>query len=445
MATLMMTMTGEDILHQNTTLSRGSWEMMVGVYYFLPRIGEFLQRFVIQFYDYQTAELNLNFLLRTLDAILCLGFIWLATMVSVGRRLLPKLEDALIFLTIFCLFILSSHNEIFMMRFSYLHNYIPMLIALSAVSYIMFHHRDRPGSKIWPAVGLLIGAILGASNEIAPIAVLCLVVGWIAYERFKINKPLGEIIKKSPTRNMVVVGVILGLLFMLSSGAIAGRGDSAYGSAYGYVSLFSIFSDTVYATAKLTHHFIFNGRFLWLPLLAMVIFTLTELHLSRRRKNYQYVKIQILLLGFVFLYMLASSQIKVLDDLYPRFFSPVYFAMVVSFMTIAHHVIELLRPKPVYIAMVFVVPFTIGSLAVVDLMYSFRIARQEYGYDLEQIKSSEKHEICVIRANADRRYKSPLFGFTSFPPLEEWTSDFGSSDIYGKGVVHGESCSTSTR
>ena len=70
-----MTMTGEDILHQNSTLDRGTLGAIAGVYDYLPRIGEFFQRTVIQLYDYQTDDLNANVLMRVFDAILCFPYI----------------------------------------------------------------------------------------------------------------------------------------------------------------------------------------------------------------------------------------------------------------------------------------------------------------------------------------------------------------------------------
>ncbi len=70
-----MTMTGEDILHQNSTLDRGTLGAIASVYDYLPRIGEFFQRTVIQLYDYQTDDLNANVLMRVFDAILCFPYI----------------------------------------------------------------------------------------------------------------------------------------------------------------------------------------------------------------------------------------------------------------------------------------------------------------------------------------------------------------------------------
>ena len=93
-------------------------------------------------------------------------------MVCLGRKLRVGLKDSLLFLVVFCLFVLSTHNEVFMMRFSYLHNYVPILISLAVAAYITFFLRDKPKSIWRPMLGLMAGLLLGASNELAPLAVV---------------------------------------------------------------------------------------------------------------------------------------------------------------------------------------------------------------------------------------------------------------------------------
>lgn len=445
--TLLMTMTGEDILHQNGTLEKGSWNMMVSVYGFLPRIGEFFQRFVIQFYDYQTSSLDANVFWRVIDAVLCFLLIWLATVLSVGRRLKVHLKDAFVFLMIFCLFILSSHNEIFTMRFSYLHNYVPILLAMVSVGYITFYLKDRPKNKLWPMMGLVAGMLLGASNEVAPIAFLVIVLAYVVYKLTMDKASLRSIIRKSPTRSVLVLGVVVGLVFMLSSGAIASRGDSSYGDAYDYVSLFGVFSNTFYTIAKLLQHFIFNGRYLWLPILFMIAIILVEVYLARSKRSgdRSQVLVQSSLLAFVLLYLLASAQLSVLDDLYPRFMSPVFLAVVVSIMTFGSRLIDLIKPKPWQLGVALIIPMTIACVALVDLTYGFNKARNGYSVDLDAVSNSSDSSICVVKYQAERQYYSPLFGFTSFSPFEEWTSAFGSSEIYGKHLQYAATCAESAQ
>lgn len=440
--TLLMTMTGEDILHQNQTLARGSWGMMTDVYGFLPRVGEFLQRFVIQFYDYQTNALNDNVVWRIIDALLCFALICMATILALGGKLKVCLKDAFVFLMIFCMFILSSHNEIFMMRFSYLHNYIPILLSLTIVGYIIFYLKDKPKNKAWPILGLMAGILLGASNEIAPIAFLVMAMVYVAYKVIGEKISLGDIIKKSPTRSVLVLGVVVGLVFMLSSGAIASRGDSSYGDTYDYVSLFGVFGDTFYTIAKLLQHFVFNARYLWMPLLAVVAIIFTEIYLAKSRKvrNKPFVMIHVSLLSFTLLYLLASSQLSVLDDLYPRFMSPVFLAVVVSFMTFGSHLIDLLKPGPRQLSVALIIPVVIVCAAIVDVVYGFNNARQSYSNDLSIINSGQAADVCVVKYQAERQHHSPIFGFTSFSPFEEWTSDFGSGKIYGKQIIYASSC-----
>lgn len=443
--TLLMTMTGEDILHQNGTLNVGVLATIENVYGFLPRIGEFFQRLSIQFYDYQTESLNGNVVWRLFDALLCFVLIYLVTMLSLGRRLRLELKDSLIFLTVFVMFVMSNHNEVFMMRFSYLHNYIPILLALSATAYVMLHMKGRD-SVPRIMLGVLVGVTLGASNEIAPIAFLMMALTYVVYQKVKHGVDFRVLLKKSKTKSALVVGVLVGLVFMLSSGSILSRGDSAYGVVYDYVSIFGVFGDSFYTIAKLVEHLIFNSRYLYVPIIAMLMFLMAEVYLTgtkgKKKKGEQsYVALQLSALGFVVLYMLATSQMSVLDDLYPRFMSPVFLAVVVSFMAFGSHLIDLLKPKTWQLAVALVVPFVITGAAIVDVAYGFGQARQDYGTKMDIIKGSQPDEVCVDKQEFERQSHSPLFQFTQFSPFEEWTGDWGDARVFGKTLIYSGSCS----
>lgn len=441
-ATLYMTMTGEDILHQNGAVDKGFYGTIASVYGFLPRVGEFFQRIVIRFYDYQTGSFNIGFLLRVIDAILCFSLIYLLTALSIGGRVKINLKNLIIFLSIFIVFITSIHNEIFMMRFSYLHNYIPILLSLTLVAYIMFysHIGKSIHSRLAIAGGFLIGLIFGASNEIAPIAFLLLVAIYVFYSKFIDKRKVSNLISRFPTKSALVVGVVVGLIFLLSNGSIFSRGESAYGLVYDYVSISGLLSDTVYTLSKLLQHFIFNSRYLLLPLLAMAIFTLVELVWSKRGRQYNFVLIQLFLLAFALLYMLAAAQINVLDDLYPRFMSPVFLAVVVSFMIFMARIIDLLKPKNIYLVIVAAPMILLVAVSVVDLAHGFSIANRDYGRKLEFIKNNSKREVCVDRGDYEKQHKSPIFKFTQIRPFEEWTRDFGNHKIHGKPLQYSDHC-----
>lgn len=438
--TLLMTMTGEDILHQNSTVQAGTLKTVENVYGFLPRIGEFFQKLSIQFYDYQTTLSNPNVFWRVLDALLCTAAIYLAAMVCLGRRLKPSLKDALVFLSIFAVFIMSPHNEVFMMRFSYLHNYIPILLAIAGTAYLMFNARDN--SKYLPIVGGLTGLMLGMSSEIAPIVFLLMVAVYIAYRQLRHATGLKEIIKKSPTRTALILGAIIGLAIMLSNGAILERSGSAYGVVYGYVSIFGVFHDPLYTIARYIEHLIYNSRYLYMPLLAMVIIFATEVYMVKKDKKAPrgHVALQLSLLCFSVLYVLAASQIKVLDDLYPRFMSPVFLMVVISFVAFGARLVDGLKLRQRHIGVILLVPLTITLVAITDIAYGFGVANQLYKNELSEVKQSKSQPVCVIKASVEQRQRSPLFGFTQFTPFEEWTGDFGNNSIHGKELIYANTC-----
>ncbi len=374
----------------------------------------------------------------------CASLIYLITMVCLGRKLRVGLKDSLLFLVVFCLFVLSTHNEVFMMRFSYLHNYVPILISLAVAAYITFFLRDKPKSIWRPMLGLMAGLLLGASNELAPLAVVFIAVAYAIYMRLNKKRKIVDTLKQSSTRTSLFAGVIIGLVFMFSNGAILERGSSGYSEVYDYVSLFSVLETPIYSSVKILQHLIFNMQSFWLPVLAIVCFLLLEVHLQRRggikRKHYPYAAIHATSLGFIALYIVASSQLYVLEDLFPRFMSPVFLAIVVSFVTFLSHIIDLLRPRAWQLTMAILIPALIACAAIVDVAYGFAKANQSYAQDFAAIRNAGG-SFCVDKYHVERQLYSPLFGFTSFSPFEEWTSQFGSAKIYGNSLIYDDSCS----
>lgn len=441
-ATLLMTMTGEDILHKNSTLDVGSLDTIRWIYQFTPRIGEFLQRLAIQLYEYQVSGVSLGTGLRLVDALLCFMLIYAISCVCIGRKLRLSFKDTLLFLSVFLLFVISRHNEVFIMRFSYLHNYVPMLMLLAIAAYIIFYGRSK-SKYLMPAIGFIIGLLLGASSEITPIAYMIIVCCYVFYRKFRGKESIIDIIKSHSTRATLTLGVAIGLVFIITSGSIEGRADSGYGQLYDYVSVSDLINNTIYTAAKLTEHFIFNARYLMLPIVAMIMFAMTEFYLKKsgRVRSGKFINIQVVSLSFVILYMLASSQIRVLDDLYPRFMSPVFVVVIISLVSFASHIIDLIKPRQRQMAIAYAACLFVSCIALVDLTYGFVNANQAYDSKLEQVKNSPSSKVCVVKDEVERKYYSPLFKFTSYPPFEEWTDDFGNDRIYRKDLIYSESCS----
>ena len=430
--TLMMTMSGEDILHKISS-STQTWEQTIShTYSYLPRIGEFFQRLSIEFYDYQVDEFSVGVLFRVFDALLCTALVYIVSMAIIGRRLSLNTKDSLVVMSSFLALILSRYNEVFMMRFSYMHNYLPILLAMAIAIYILFYVNKRTILVILGS--FIVGFILGMSSEIVPIAFLIIIIAYGLYKLYKKDK-IKKIITNNATKTVLFIGIVVGMLTMMSNGAIFNRGSQAYAEVYDYVSVSGLIGETKYTLVKLVNHFMFNGRYVLVAIFAMLAFLLGELFLLKIKvsKDKKQTKIQLFLLCFVMLYMTAASQLSVLDDLYARFISPVFLAIVISFGLFLYHITQLLQPRDIYLKVALVIVVAISLVATVDIYKGMMYTKELYGSEIARIKNSEIDKVCVDKAEYERRHPSSLFKFTTFSPFEEWT---GHISVYGKKVYY---------
>ena len=86
----LMAMTGEDIFQATQSIKSGSLiNIILYVYHYLPRFGEFYQRIVIQYYTYTFNGINLDFLFRFLDAVLAFCLIYFSSWFVLGKKTCP--------------------------------------------------------------------------------------------------------------------------------------------------------------------------------------------------------------------------------------------------------------------------------------------------------------------------------------------------------------------
>ena len=137
---LAMHLTGEDILHKLSANGLSIPEVLSATYSSIPRIGEMYQRGFITFFSY-TVTFGSDLFFRLIDVLLCFMAIYMCATVIMGKRPKLKLQDSIILLATFIALVCYNSSEIFTMRFSYLHNYIPIIILVSAVLYILLNQK----------------------------------------------------------------------------------------------------------------------------------------------------------------------------------------------------------------------------------------------------------------------------------------------------------------
>lgn len=431
LVTMLMTLTGEDILHKTASSSQGFWQTLAAVYGYLPRLGEFLQRIVIEYYEYQVNGEPVDAMLRLFDALMCAGLVFVTAMVIMGRRIKLTSADIAVILLTFLGLILSRYNEVFMMRFSFIHNYLPILLSMAAALYLLFYAK-RSGRWIM-ALSFITGYVVGMSSEIVPIAFLIVGSGFALYYAKK--QGAKQAVMSHLPKVLLFAGVITGMAVMMSNGAIFNRSSQAYADVYDYVSLSGLTHDTIGTIMKLASHAVFNARYILSAVMAMVLFLLVELYLRKtKRTNLDvHVRLHIALLSFVVLYMTAASQISVLDDLYPRFMSPIHLAVVVSFGAFAYHITQLIKPPRLVIGVVIVAAMALSLVATIDVYKNLQRIGGIYSHEILRIKSHQDKNVCVDKAEFERVRPSPLFKFKTLPPFEEWT---GHVDLYNKKIYY---------
>lgn len=423
-AILSMSMTGEDILNKLATSRLTLPQTFIAAYEYLPRIGEIFHRMVIRFFSYQVSFTS-DLFFRLFDVALCLLAIFTTAALILGHR--PRLElcDAtIVLLTFICLTCFNS-REIFMMRFSFIHNYLPIIILLSSTLYILL--RQKAFSLRVIAGDLLIAIACGCSNEIVPIALLAIVGGMLGH--LKIQKKHDH--EREIRLVTVFIGLFIGLILMLGNGAILNRLNNAYGEAYDYVSYFSIFSTPLYTIRRILAHIVFNLRDLFI----IIIILSVSIVVNICNKKQDFPEVQLVCLALSIIYVLGVSQIKILDDTGSRLLSPAYLAIVVGILnSIASYLDLLKRENEKTIAVINIGIVLLALLAIADISY-LRI--QQYGNyrnTFERIQTSDSSVVSIIQGVDNIQFHSLLFDYSSYPPFEEWTTNYLPIIIYDKQI-----------
>lgn len=416
---LLMTMSYEDILHTRWNAGGSIGDLLVTVYNYLPRLGEFYQHVAMWFMDVQTT-LGFGLILRLIDALICVALIYLLTVFVLKRRPRLAYKDALIYVGFFVLLMFFETSEVFMYRFSYVHNYI--LALLVTVGFLLPYRLELHTSRPLALVGMvLLGFLFGISNEVTPIAATVILIAIGIIHKITTGITIKQFIKKYRLQIAGLIGIILGLLFFYLGAGIEGRTNGGYGAIYEYVHLTEVFSHPRYAIATLIDHFWYNLRYLAFAIALLFIIIFSAFIRHKQSKPNQ-LPLHLCILAFCILFLGASSLIKLHDDIYTRFLAPVYVAIFVSIFAylneqLSHANVDL----RVFTKASCVVCLGISILMTTDMAY----AMLRYHIQISPICDKVIQEDQVVTTEEypnPYMESSPIFHFRQLTPVN-WDND----------------------
>lgn len=432
---IFMTKTYEDILHTRWHYHQALPDIFSHVYHFIPRLGEFYQRIVMQF---MTTQVSFGFDLcfRLLTAAMSAGLIYALTAFVLRRR--PKLQwkDIIIYLGLFIALMGFEMAEVFLYRFSYVHNYI--LATLVFVVFLLPYRFASRSNNPFAYIGMLIlGFLLGISTEITPIAVLIVLIGLAIY--LKISKTLTwkEFWRCYHLQITGVIGIIFGLLFFYLGAGLSARTGGAYSEIYDYISLGGLFSNPIKTFGKIIWHAWYNIRYLTFGLIFVLFILLHEFVQANKTHNHGRFALQCSLFAFDILFIGAASLIKVHDDLYPRFMMPVYIAIFASIAIFFYqNYLNFSQKTPKVFRFIGIALAVISLIMTVDMSYGiasyFKAIRPIVS---ENVNIDADEFIRIDPTNTYDMTPSPLFKFVQLTPFD-WGPTQSSYLKYGTKAGH---------
>lgn len=416
---LLMTLSYEDILHTNWNAGGSVGDLLVTVYNYLPRLGEFYQHLAMWFMDVQTT-LSFGIILRLVDAVICVALIYLLTVFVLKRRPRLAYKDALIYTGFFVLLMFFETSEAFMYRFSYVHNYI--LALLVTIGFLLPYRLKLSTTKPLALIGMiLLGFLFGISNEVTPIAIVIILVAIGIVHKVTTGITLKQFAQKYCLQLAGLVGIFLGFLFFYLGAGIEGRTNGGYGAVYEYIHLAEIFSHPRYVIATLIDHFWYNLRYLAFALVLLLLMTFSAFVRHKQSKPNQ-LPLYLYILAFCILFLGASSLIKLHDDIYTRFLLPVYVAIFVGVLT---YLYEQLSQTEVdlrrFTKASCVVCLSISALMTIDMTY----AMLRYHIQISPIcdKVIQEGQVIMTEEYSDPYMESsPIFHFRQLTPVN-WDND----------------------
>ncbi len=419
----LMTETYEDIMQGNLDAAKSIGDIIVGVYNYIPRIGEFYQRIAAH---YMTPQVSFgpDLFFRLLTAAIASGVVYFSTIFVLKRKPQLKYADVYIYLGILLFLMISIFSEAFTYRFSYVNNYGLGLLAL-VVFLALFRLENLIGNKWWKILGIIIiGFCFGISTEIAPVVAIIIIGCWFVIKLCRKTLHLTDLFTKYRVQTCATIGLILGLIFFyLLGNGLSGRTSGAYAEVYNYISLKSIFHTPIETLYSLVSHVWYNIRYVFFAFPLMLTFIFVE---SNVYKDKEMSFWQTILLISLLLFIGATSLIKVHDDLYPRFMVPAFIIIVLSMALFIYHTIKRTKISDKKLKCSSIVVVSAGTVLVLDMSFAFIIYNRTVAPMLDAIHYNPGESLIIDHIENDYTMTpSPIFRLKELPPFD-WGS--GSSE-----------------
>lgn len=415
----LMTETYEDISQYNSGAGMSVPGILVYVYNYIPRLGEFFQRIAVHF---MTPQLSLgsDLVLRIVIALFASGVIYVSAVFVLGRRLRLQYKDLIVTLGMLIFFMLSIFSEIFTYRFSYVNNYVLGLFVM--ISFLTIFRIKNSQNKWYKDLGaILLGFAFGISTEIAPVIFIVLVVVWVSVLLIQRKMSWKDFFGRYQLQTFAVIGLILGLMFFYLGGGLESRTGGGYAEVYDYVSPMDIFSDFAGTIDRLYQHFWYNIRYIFFAIPLMVLYVLLEFTVFKRTRG-SFGVWQTMLLCFCILFVGVTSLIAVHDDLYPRFMVPVFLVIMLSTFILVVQILDFAAIKEERIKRVVIILLGIGVVLVLDMAVAFYDYKILVGSKLEAIHYNPGNDLIIDNVeNADMK-PSKVFRLKQLTPFD-WGPD----------------------
>lgn len=419
----LMTMSYEDILHHSWHAGGNTGTILAYVYNYLPRLGEFYQNLTMRFMDAQVS-LGFGLILRFFDAVMCTALIYLLTVFVLKRR--PRLsnKDALVYLGLFVLLMLFETSEVFMYRFSYVHNYILAMLAM--VGFLLPYRLNLQTTKPLALVGmLLLGFLFGISTEIAPIAILIILVASAIIHKITQKPTVKQFLQQYRLQITGFIGILLGLIFFYVGAGLDSRANGGYSIIYEYIHISAIFSAPLRTIPALIDHFWYNIRYFAFALV-LLLFIIFSAFVRHKQSKPNQLPFYLHILAFCILFLGASSLIKLHDDMYVRFLFPIYVAVFVGIFTFLSE--QLSRTDvdlQTFAKVSCIVLLGVGALMTVDMTYAMvRYHSKVAPVTNNEITIQNDGNLHFAGELPDDPYmvSSPIFHFRQLTPVN-WDND----------------------
>ena len=431
MAYLLMSMSGEDVIQSGMSSEKSLPEILSWVYFYIPRIGEFITWPVATILSYQTS-FGLDLLVRLIDVAAVITIIYLITFLVLRRKPQLCLRDAGIFNIIFLLLVLIPQlispyfGNPFLSGFSFIHNYVVM--SLVAILFVMPFAAPLIGVKSEfkvlknPWVIFVLGFLFAISTELLPFSFLGVVILYLLYLKFIKH----EKISITKWQVFAVIGIVAGLGFFYLGGGLSTRTGFTYAETYNYVSLSTLFEAPRYFLTTYLSHFTSNIKYI-IPIICFSLLSTVAYRVKRGKNTTSVVKLFVLMDIFSLIYVVGASLILLDDAITVRFLLPCYLLFITTiglFITDFYKTLINSRTGEliVLITLMLFSVIVISDMMLGKIKYAIRTNAQ-LSEIREKIDNSSDEEICLTKLWASSEagpVYSPIFSFTQEPIFEPW-------------------------